>query len=287
MAISPLDNNNNAINQLDLLYEDPITAEIMENPVIDQCGHTFDMSTIEEIIVRTPQGQHVLCPISQQVIDINRLIVNRFAVDAIDRYKEDKKEIAKFEQMLQKSPAFLDLKQNHEQLQVKYTKLEKENSEFKEENALIKNENTEFKKENALIKNENTEFKKENTLIKNENTELKNAFTEFKTENSAIKAENLAIKNEWAAINNNYIELKNQTDDLRSKFRQVSKAFIEIVKTNNENFEKLKKLEADNNRMKAEDKNLENMTGGDRLYVWLWPSYLEEVKKREPSNSNQ
>jgi hypothetical protein len=116
MAISPLDNNNNAINQLDLLYEDPISNEIMENPVIDPCGHTFDMSTIEDIIDHTPQGQSVLCPISRQVIDVNRLVVNRFAKEAIERYKEDKKEIDKANQYLVRTPIYLEMKQYCEQL---------------------------------------------------------------------------------------------------------------------------------------------------------------------------
>ncbi len=66
---------------------DPISFEEMTDPVIDQAGHTFDRSTINALRDRTPQGQPVLCPLAREVIDVNRLVPNRFGRDAIEREK--------------------------------------------------------------------------------------------------------------------------------------------------------------------------------------------------------
>jgi|GEM_PF-4738052 len=61
---------------------DPITHKPMVDPVIDQCGHTFDRSTITLLRGNQPEGSDVICPFSQEVIQTNKLVVNCFARDA-------------------------------------------------------------------------------------------------------------------------------------------------------------------------------------------------------------
>jgi hypothetical protein len=64
---------------------DPVYYEEMVDPVIDQLGHTFDRRTIDALAAITPEGEDILCPIGREVINVDRLVPNLLAKDAIER----------------------------------------------------------------------------------------------------------------------------------------------------------------------------------------------------------
>ena len=75
MAIQPTQ----AIRSLREMFEDPITHELIANPVVDSCGHTFDRAGI----VRWLQEHHS-CPLSRRVFDEADLLPNLIVRDALD-----------------------------------------------------------------------------------------------------------------------------------------------------------------------------------------------------------
>ena len=85
-------------NNFDL---DPITLEKMTDPVIDQAGHTFDRSTINDLVIQAKKkgesGKRITCPYGREVIVVARLVPNRFAIDAIERVD---REVAEREEFL-------------------------------------------------------------------------------------------------------------------------------------------------------------------------------------------
>ncbi len=62
---------------------DPISLEPIVDPVIDQCGHTFNRSTIDDLVHAARPGEAILCPISRKAIDVDRLSSNLFAKEAL------------------------------------------------------------------------------------------------------------------------------------------------------------------------------------------------------------
>eukprot|EP01091_Cochliopodium_minus_P013282 TRINITY_DN4241_c0_g1_i2.p1 TRINITY_DN4241_c0_g1~~TRINITY_DN4241_c0_g1_i2.p1 ORF type:complete len:573 (-),score=175.07 TRINITY_DN4241_c0_g1_i2:98-1816(-) len=65
------------------IFEDPISFEIMENPVISvQCGHSFSEKTIKEWLQK-----HTKCPICNSDMTFNSLKPNYSLREAISQYK--------------------------------------------------------------------------------------------------------------------------------------------------------------------------------------------------------
>lgn len=64
---------------------DPVTKEQMKHPIIDQRGHTFDLSTIERL---AKESMPVICPIGGEEIDLEHLVPNFIANEAIDHSNE-------------------------------------------------------------------------------------------------------------------------------------------------------------------------------------------------------
>lgn len=79
------------------LLTDPITLKAMENPVIDKCGHTFDLTSILRFAQASPQAQrdqdNVItfpCPLSRAMIRTDQLVPNLLAVALLEELKENK-----------------------------------------------------------------------------------------------------------------------------------------------------------------------------------------------------
>lgn len=68
-------------------FEDPVTLEPIMDPVVDECGHTFNRSTIDLIFRDTITGNAadvISCPISRQPIHRNRMVTNYAVKRAIE-----------------------------------------------------------------------------------------------------------------------------------------------------------------------------------------------------------
>ncbi len=77
---------NNAEENVNLVFSDPISLEQMQNPVIDQAGHSFERSTIDSLVAAAiHKGQPLLCPIGGEPIDPNRLVPNLLGRDCIEQ----------------------------------------------------------------------------------------------------------------------------------------------------------------------------------------------------------
>ncbi len=74
---------NNAEENANLVFSDPVSLEQMQNPVIDQAGHSFEKSTIDLLAARTHEGQPLICPIGREIIDPKRLVPNLLGRDCI------------------------------------------------------------------------------------------------------------------------------------------------------------------------------------------------------------
>lgn len=136
MAILPI-NIYNQIQQSndDLFGIDPVSLEEMVTPMIDELGHTFDITTINMLIKATPHGESILCPIGKEVMRIDQLIINRFAKEAIERVNRDKTKIASLEQRLQQNDFM------HKELMSLMTKISNDNEVLKRDNQMFKNQN--------------------------------------------------------------------------------------------------------------------------------------------------
>lgn len=69
----------NFTRSLEEIFTDPICYEVMTDPVVDSCGHTFERTSI----VRWLQ-QHNTCPLSQYRIVENELATNFTVKNALD-----------------------------------------------------------------------------------------------------------------------------------------------------------------------------------------------------------
>ena len=64
----------------------PLSYRVMEDPVSDLCGHTFERTAIEAWIARG----NSCCPISRKSLTIDDLKLNHFLAERIDKWKWEK-----------------------------------------------------------------------------------------------------------------------------------------------------------------------------------------------------
>jgi hypothetical protein len=60
----------------------PLTRKVMEDPVMDQCAHTFERSAISDWLLR-----HECCPISRKPTSADDLRSNNILAERIDRWQ--------------------------------------------------------------------------------------------------------------------------------------------------------------------------------------------------------
>lgn len=88
---------------------DPVSLEPLVDFVVDQCGHTFNRATIDEMVATVRPGEPVLCPISRKAIDIDNLAHNLMAREAVDycgHLEAEGRKISAREMQLQEELAF-------------------------------------------------------------------------------------------------------------------------------------------------------------------------------------
>jgi len=61
----------------------PLTFEIMENPVMDKCAHSFERSAIVEWIARGNE----FCPISRKQLSVDDLVSNHVLAERIEKWQ--------------------------------------------------------------------------------------------------------------------------------------------------------------------------------------------------------
>ncbi|KAL6053587.1 Protein kinase C conserved region 2 (CalB) [Balamuthia mandrillaris] len=75
---------------MSILFEDPITFEMMENATITKCGHTFSESTIRPFV-----EEHGKCPLCNQALTTAELATNYKLNEAIAHYQKYKETASK------------------------------------------------------------------------------------------------------------------------------------------------------------------------------------------------
>src|SRR5260221_5010765 len=73
-AIQPVQQAN-AQQDLSILLEDPITNERLVQPMMDRCGHTFSLATVDSIAALN--GGRFVCPMSRPAYRVTTLVPNR------------------------------------------------------------------------------------------------------------------------------------------------------------------------------------------------------------------
>jgi hypothetical protein len=71
--------NNNVIEELKQRLSCPLSYELLTDPVIDPCGHTFEKSYIVGWLNINP-----ICPLSKHPLSLANLVPNRVAQDAAE-----------------------------------------------------------------------------------------------------------------------------------------------------------------------------------------------------------
>ena len=104
---------------------DPVTNKPMTDPVIDQAGHTFDRSTINMLLNRE-EGKNPHCPVGKEVINVNRLVPNLLAKEAIERVNRGRSEIENARQLQQLPNEINELKGILNNVVTKIDKIESE-----------------------------------------------------------------------------------------------------------------------------------------------------------------
>ncbi|KAL6051322.1 Protein kinase C conserved region 2 (CalB) [Balamuthia mandrillaris] len=75
---------------MSILFEDPITFEMMDNATITKCGHTFSESTIRPFV-----EEHGKCPLCNQALTTAELATNYKLNEAIAHYQKYKETASK------------------------------------------------------------------------------------------------------------------------------------------------------------------------------------------------
>lgn len=137
-------------------FLDPITHEPIVDAVIDECGHTFDRSTIGKI-VRNAEGI-VICPLSRREINVDRLRPNLLVNSVSSKYHvlrkdSDEKEDENAEDLSMHDKLNLLIQMNF--------KLQKENKESKKKIDYLIGRVADLSEEIIELKNENVSFKKQ------------------------------------------------------------------------------------------------------------------------------
>ena len=66
----------------------PLTMEVMEDPVMDQCAHTFERKAVTEWL----NSGHSCCPISRKPLTVADLVPNHTLAERIERWKWQKEQ---------------------------------------------------------------------------------------------------------------------------------------------------------------------------------------------------
>lgn len=113
----------------------PISAELMKDPVIDACGHTFERSAIQRVFNKaTREGKPALCPLSRLPISEDRLVVNLAVKDLAKEMEgchfspESQMLIAMMAQVIRQNKAIIrqnaELRFDNQLQQVRYKQLQ-------------------------------------------------------------------------------------------------------------------------------------------------------------------
>ena len=77
----------NVVEDVPEHFVDPITLEMMKEPVISKYGHTFDRSSIERMLDAEGPSKGK-CPLTRQPLSKQDLFPNRALADAIQSWRE-------------------------------------------------------------------------------------------------------------------------------------------------------------------------------------------------------
>ncbi len=75
--------NNNKLNEECI---DPVTLEIMKDPYVTRCGHSFDFDTLNKLFDKD-DITNIVCPICQQQIIFDSMVRNNALRNIIELFK--------------------------------------------------------------------------------------------------------------------------------------------------------------------------------------------------------
>lgn len=163
----------------DELFLDPVSKEPMLDSVMDECGHTFDRSTIEKMVEQSKRLKlPIICPLGREEIDVNTLRPNRLVNEASRKYhvfrkdSSDNKEDEDSENLSMNDKLDVMMKMfKHSQKQVH--NLTEEVSNLSKRNISLENRVLDLTEEISDLKEENVSFREELHKQKKKNKKSK------------------------------------------------------------------------------------------------------------------
>ena len=171
----------------DELFLDPVSHEPMLDSLIDECGHTFDRSTIKKMIDQSKKlNAPIICPLSRKEIDVNALRPNRLVNEASKKYhvfrkdSSDNKEDEDSDNLSLHDKLNLLIKMNF--------KLQHENHEFKKEIKYLREEAIHAREEITHTREELVDMRKNNLLLQHQIEDLTEKVQDLRDERHRYKS---------------------------------------------------------------------------------------------------
>ncbi|MGE5196809.1 MAG: U-box domain-containing protein [Anaerolineae bacterium] len=249
------------------ILECPLSQEIMEKPVVDKCGHSFEQGEIMKVVNRAlSQGKQPQCPLSGQPLEgsfIPNLSLKKVIDDLTNEIGKNgeivsvedlsKKELQERLKLLEKQLAQATL--------VQKPALEKKNRNAEEKNKGLEKKVAELTEQLETKEKENTDLKKEKEEAKKENFDLKQELIDEQQKYNDLKANAKKI-----------IKDKNkEIDKLEEKVERVKKQLKAKKKEQQHCHKKHNREEKRANEYKKE------AALADKKYKNTWEGWLENL----------
>ncbi len=250
---------NNAQENDDLFFSDPVSFEQMNRPVIDQAGHSFERATIDRLAASTPEGQPIICPLGREVIDPDRLVPNLLGRDCIEQIHIARAKNSTLEHKCQqesKEKAMLQKEVEGVTGVIQHCKMK--TMELADQCRQINNEKEALEYEFERVNGEKEELeatlREADGLMGNLVKEMRNHFEKSQTELENVKKENAGVQQALEMI---VAQLRSNDAQNQQLIRQHEQRHQELIRKIDDQNRKIDTLAAENREMKSTIHTLE------------------------------
>ncbi|WP_075882579.1 hypothetical protein [Candidatus Protochlamydia sp. W-9] len=239
-------------------FDCPITLQPFTDPVVDDCGHTFEREAIMEIYNRAiAKGIPFICPLDPtKILDVTRFVKNYSLAVAQEKVTRltDEYTALKTTDVGKLTEEYIALKTTDVgKLTEEYTALKTTAVQTIEE--LMQKHKEEMQKHKADIQKHKAERQ------------------EYKAERQDYKAE---IK-----------KMIGDHEQFLKDFRPLARETVENLNRSANVLQQCSVLESKNSALEKEVKNLQDMGIADRLVTYVYPRYNDTVSKRNLTPEEQ
>uniref|UniRef100_UPI0005A9597C hypothetical protein n=1 Tax=Candidatus Protochlamydia sp. R18 TaxID=1353977 RepID=UPI0005A9597C len=242
------------------------------DPVVDDCGHTFEREAIMQIYNRAiAQGTPFICPLDPtKVLDVTRFVKNYSLAIAQEKVTTLTEEYTALKTT--------DVgKLTEEYARLKATDVGKLNEEY---TAL---KTTAVQTIEELMQKHKEEMQKHKAEIQKHKAERQ----EYKAERQEYKAERQEYKAERQEYKAEIKKMIGDHEQFLKDFRPLARETVENLNRSANVLQQCSVLESKNYALEKEVKNLQDMGIADRLVTYVYPRYNDTVSKRNLTPEEQ